>query len=127
MIGNFLKEKRKYPRIELNLVAKYKVIEYEQLFQYTKTQNISAEGVCFESDEQLKLGVYVQLEVDIQDNFPPISMVAEIRWVGDIGPNKDKRYVNGVKIINMPAKDEVRFLKYYCDRIIEKLSAYLKK
>jgi ribosomal protein S1 len=126
MIDSFFKEKRKYPRIELNLVAKYKVIEYEQLFQYTKTQNISAEGVCFESDEHLKLGLYVQLEVDIQDNFPPISMVAEIRWIGDIAPSKGKRYVNGVKIISMPTKDEVRFLKYYCDRIIEKLSAYLK-
>jgi hypothetical protein len=126
MIDNFFKEKRKYPRIELNLVAKYKVIDYEQLFQYTKTQNISAEGVCFESDELLKPGVYLQLEVDIQDNFPPISMIAEIRWADDIAPNKGKKYINGVKIISMPAKDEVRFLKYYCDRIIEKLSAYLK-
>jgi hypothetical protein len=126
MIDNFFKEKRKYPRIELNLVAKYKVLNYEQVFQFTNTHNISAEGVCFESDELLKPGVYVQLEVDLQDNNPPISMVAEIRWVGDIAPNKGKKYINGVKIISMPAKDEVRFLKYYCDRIIEKLSAYLK-
>jgi len=125
MINSFLKEKRKYPRIELNLVAKYKVIECEQLFQYTNTQNISAEGVCFESDEPLKPGVYVQLEVDIQDNFPPVTMVAEIKWTGE-AHNKDNKHVNGVKIISMPAKDEVRFLKYYCDRIVEKLSAYLK-
>ena len=126
MIDNFFREKRKYPRIELNLVAKYKVLDDEQLSKYTKTQNISAEGVCFESDELLKPGIYVQLEVDIQDNFPPISMVAEIKWAGDIAPNKGKKYINGVKIISIPAKDEVRFLKYYCDRIIEKLSAYLK-
>ena len=125
-MDNFLKEKRKYPRIELNLVAKYKLLDYGQLSQYTNTQNLSAEGVCFESNEPLKPGVYVQLEVDIQDNFPPISMVVEIKWAGDMAHDKDKKHINGVKIISMPPKDEVRFLKYYCDRIIEKLSTYLK-
>jgi hypothetical protein len=126
MIEDYLKERRKYPRIELNLDAKYKVLDYEQVFQFTKTQNISAEGVCFESADLLKCGVFVQLEVDLKDACAPVSMVAEIRWVGDIKPNKDKKYINGVKIMNMPAKDEARFLKYYCDKIVEKLSAYLK-
>ena len=126
MNGSFLKERRRYPRIKLTLDAKYKVLDYEQVYQFTKTKDISAEGVCFESHELLKPGVFVQLEVDIKDACPPISMVAEIRWVGDTRSNEDKRYINGVKIINMPAKDEVRFLKYYCGIIVEKLSTYLK-
>ena len=41
--------------------------------------------------------------------------------------DKGKIYINGVKIISMPAKDEARFLKYYCGKIVEKLSGYLKK
>ncbi len=127
MIGDVFKEKRKYPRIELRLVAKYKVLDYEQVFQFTRTENISAEGLSFASSELLKPGIYVQLEVDLEDANPPISIVAEIRWVGGIGMDKNKKYINGVKIINMPLKDEARFLKYYCDKIIEKLSGYLKK
>ena len=120
------KERRKYPRVELKLDAKYKVLDYEQVFQFTKTQNISAEGVCFESMDFLKPGVFVQLEVDLKDTCAPVSMIAEIRWTEDPKLNKDKKYINGVKIMSMPANDEVRFLKYYCDKIVEKLSAYLK-
>ena len=127
MNGNFFKERRRYPRIELMLNAKYKVLDYEKVFQFTMTHNISAEGVCFESSELLKPGIYVQLEVDLEDDNPPICMVAEIRWTSDITPCQDKKYINGVKIMSMPVKDEARFLKYYCDRIVEKLSAYLKK
>jgi hypothetical protein len=126
MIEDYLKERRKYPRVELKLDAKYKILDYEQIFQFTKTQNISAEGVCFESSDLFKPGIFVQLEVDLKDTCGPVSMVAEIRWVGDIKSNKDKKYINGVKIMSMPAKDEARFLKYYCDKIVEKLSAYLK-
>ncbi|MFA5388370.1 MAG: PilZ domain-containing protein [Candidatus Omnitrophota bacterium] len=126
MINDFFAEKRRYPRIELSLDAKYKILDYEQVYQYGKTQNVSAEGVCFASGEPLKSGVYVQLEVDIKDGYPPVSMVAEIRWTGDVKAGRDKKYINGVKIVNMPAKDEARFLKYYCDKIVEKLSAYLK-
>ena len=126
MNGSFLKERRRYPRIKLTLDAKYKVLDYEQVYQFTKTRDISAEGVCFESHELLKPGIFVQLEVDIKDACPPISMVAEIRWVGDTGSNEGKKYINGVKIINMPAKDEIRFLKYYCGIIAEKLSTYIK-
>lgn len=126
MTGDFFKERRKYPRIELNMDAKYKILDYEQAFQFTKTRDLSAEGVCFESKESLKPGVFVQLEVDLKDANPPVSMVAEIKWVGDVKSDKDKKYINGFKIISMPAKDEARFLKYYCYKIVEKLSAYLK-
>jgi len=127
MIGDVFNDRRKYPRVELKLNAKYKILDYEQVFQFTRTENISAEGISFESGELLKPGVYVQLEVDLDDTYPPVSMVAEIRWVADRTCAKDNKYVNGVKIISMPVKDEARFLKYYCDRIVEKLSRYLKK
>jgi len=126
MIDDFLKERRKYPRFELNLNAKYKVIDYENVFRFTNTKNVSAEGLCFESDEFLKAGLYVQLEVDLMSLDPPVSMIAEIRWSGQAQPRKGKKYINGVKIISMSAGDEVRFLKYYCDRMVEKLSGYLK-
>ncbi|MDO8602231.1 MAG: PilZ domain-containing protein [Candidatus Omnitrophota bacterium] len=126
MIDDIFKERRKYPRIKLKLNAKYKVLDYDQIFQFTRTHNISAEGLCFETAEQLKPGIYTQLEVDLEDCNPPISMVVEIRWIVDAALNKEKKHINGVKIMSMPIKDEARFLKYYCDKIVEKLSAYLK-
>ncbi len=126
MIDDIFKERRKYPRIELKLNTKYKVLDYEQVFQFTRTHNISAEGVAFGSNEFLRPGIYVQIEVDLEDDNPPISMVAEIRWADSVTIDKDKKYINGVKIVSMPVKDEARFLKYYCGKIVEKLSGYLK-
>jgi len=123
-----IQERRKYPRFELTLEVKYRIISIEEAFRFNQTKNISAEGVCFESIEHLKSGVYVEMEVDLKDDKPPVSMVGEIKWSAETRPTatRDKKYYNGVKIISMPAADEARFLKYYCDRMVEKLSAYLK-
>lgn len=126
MIDDFFKERRRFPRVELCMDAKYKILDYDEAFQFIKTKDVSAEGVCFESMESLKPGVFVQLEVDLKDSNAPVSMVAEIRWIGNVKSDKDKKYINGVKIISMPAEDEARFLKYYCYKIVEKLSVYLK-
>ena len=118
-------ERRKYPRFELKLDAKYKVMTDEEVYKLGKTRNISAEGICFESDEKLDKRVHVNLEVDLGDSSSPVSIIGEIRWSKEMKDAK-KRYVNGVKLINVPESDEARFLKYYCDRMVEKLSGYLK-
>jgi hypothetical protein len=120
-------ERRKYPRFELKLDAKYKIMNSEEILKYGRTRNVSAEGLCFESDEILRPGVLVELEVDLKDKLPPVYLIGEIRWSQESresGP-KQKKFVNGVKLIDMPKSDEGRFLKYYCDRMVEKLSGYL--
>lgn len=122
---SFIQERRRYPRFELTLEVKYRVISIEEAFKFNQTRNISAEGLCFESNEPLKIGVYIEMETDLKDDKPPVSMVGEIRWSAMV--SKDRKYYNGVKIISILAADEARFLKYYCDRMVEKLSAYLKK
>ena len=118
-------ERRKYPRFELKVNAKYKVMSDEEVFNLGMTKNVSAEGICFESNERLDKGTHVKLEVDLGDKMRPVSLVGEIRWFKEIKA-PEKRYVNGVKLLDMPKSDEGRFLKYYCDRMVEKLSGYLK-
>jgi hypothetical protein len=128
-MDGFIRERRKYPRFELDLEVKYKIISCEEAFKFTQTRNISAEDLCFEAGEHLNMGSYVEMEVDLKDNRPPVSIVAEIRWSAEVKKpgSKDKAYANGVKILSMPPSDEARFLKYYCDKMVEKLSAYLNK
>ena len=118
-------ERRKYPRFELKLEAKYKVMSDEEIHKLGRTRNISAEGICFESEEKLDEGVHVELKVDLGDNRPPVSIIGEIRWFKEMKDAK-KKYISGLKLIDIPKSDEGRFLKYYCDRMVEKLSDYLK-
>lgn len=121
-------DRRKYPRFELKVDAKYSVIPFKEVFKLGSTRNISAEGICFESDEKFNIGTHVNLEVDLKDEKTPVSLIGEIRWCSEIKipGQKTKRYVSGVKLVNIPKSDEGRFLKYYCDRMVEKLADYLK-
>lgn len=125
----FVNERRRYPRFELNVDARYTIVDYEEVFKKAVTRNISAEGLCFESGEELKHGMYAELEVDLKDGMPPICMVGEIKWSTQIKEKQyaQHKYINGVKLINIPISDEGRFLKYYCDRMVEKLAQYLEK
>ncbi len=121
-------EKRKYPRFQLMMDAKYRILKSEEVFKLGRTRNISAEGVCFESDEKLQIASHVDLEIDLKDKMPPVSLVGEIRWFQQLKTRvlKKKRYINGVRLVDIHKSDEGRFLRYYCDRVVEKLSAYLK-
>lgn len=121
---DFAEDRRKYPRFELNVNARYRIIDSGDMLKRANTRNISAEGICFESMEELKAGVFVELEVDLKDNNPAVALTGEVRW--SMPNSKNKKYINGVRLIDIPASDEGRFLKYYCDKMVEKLSGYLK-
>jgi len=121
-------ERRRYPRFELKINAKYRIMDSEQALRFINVKNISAEGMCFESDKRLKPSNHVKLEVDLGDRGNPVSLTGEILWVMEIKGLKggEKKFMNGIKLIDISSSDESRFLKYYCDRMVEKLSGYLK-
>lgn len=120
-------ERRKYPRFQLKVNASYEAVSYKDI-KLSKTRDISAEGVCFESHEKFNIGTQVNLKVDLADELSPVNLVGEIRWSEGIkDPNlKEKMFINGIKLIGIDKLDESRFLKYYCDKMVEKLSGYLK-
>ena len=119
-------EKRSYPRFELELEAKYKIMTYAEAFKLSRTKNISAEGICFESDNKLNSGIHVKLEVDLKDGSKPVYLAGEVRWSSSKENSENKKYLNGVRLVNISKTDEGRFLQYYCYRMVEKLGDYLK-
>jgi len=125
-------ERRRYPRFELKVEAKYRILDSEEIMERGLIRNISAEGLCFEADERLGIGAIVELEVDLKDSMPPVRLIGEIRWSHEAnqsmkGTSGQYRFLNGIKLVNIARSDEARFLKYYCDRIVQMLLEYLKK
>ncbi len=120
-------ERRKYPRFRLKIKANYKAVDSKET-KPSKIINISAEGICFESQEKFNVGNQVELELDLEDSNKPVNLTGEIRWFEEIKGQdfKKKAFINGVKLIDIDKLDEGRFLKYYCDKIVDKLSYYLK-
>ena len=121
-------ERRRYPRFELKVSAKFKAADKKHAFEAGHTKNISAEGLCFESDKKLDAGTYVDIEMDLQDNKGLVGVTGEVRWSEQVTDpsTRKKKYINGIKLLNISGSDEGRFLKYYCDKMVEKLSNYLK-
>ena len=120
-------DRRKYPRFTLKLDAKYEILNSEEALKYCSIRNVSAEGVCFESEEKIGAGSHVKLEVDLGDKMPPVFLFGEIMWSQKVKSKDPKgKALNGVRLMQVPKSDEARFLKYYCDRMVEKLSGYLK-
>ncbi|MBU0759596.1 MAG: PilZ domain-containing protein [Candidatus Omnitrophica bacterium] len=122
-------ERRRYPRFELKVNAKYDIVNSKELSLSSRTVNISAEGICFECDKALKPGILVNLEVSLDDKSAPVKLIGEIKWSQEIkAPGMtNKKILHGVKLVSVQESDENRFLKYYCDRMVEKLSHYLDK
>lgn len=122
-------ERRIYPRFELKVDARYKVLDSKEFSSISRTLNISADGICFESVKVLKPGTYVDLEISLGDKIEPVKLVGEIRWSSETKAfgETEKKILNGVKLVNVQKSDEGRFLKYYCDKMVEKLSHYLDK
>ena len=120
--------RRKYPRFELKLDAKYEILSSMEALEHCSIMNMSAEGVCFESETKIGAGSRVKLEVDLGDKMLPVFLFGEIMWSQELKSKdpKKKRFINGVRLMQVPKSDEARFLKYYCDRMVEKLSGYLK-
>ena len=121
-------ERRRYPRFELKVNAKFKVADQRHAFEAGHTKNISAEGLCFESDKKLDAGTCVDIEIALGDKKGPVGVTGEVRWSEEVTDpmTRQKKYINGIKLLNISGSDEGRFLKYYCDKMVEKLSDYLK-
>jgi len=120
-------DRRKYPRFTLKLDAKYEILSLKEALKCCSITNVSAEGVCFEAEEKIGTGSNVKLEVDLGDKKSPVFLFGEIMWSQELrskGPKK--KVLNGVRLMQVPKTDEARVLKYYCDRMVEKLSGYLK-
>ena len=90
-------ERRRYPRFELKINAKYRIMDSEQALRFINVKNISAEGMCFESDKRLKPSNHVKLEVDLGDRGNPVSFTGDQRaqgWREEIYEwNKINRYL----------------------------------
>ena len=108
-------DKRKYERydteIQIYFAVTYDIqtkVEFqvldeskESLKKYSAvSKNVSAEGLCFYSEKELKRGDRLYLEVYIPGSKKPIGMEGEVRWSqGMMTAKKKKVFDTGVKLL----------------------------
>jgi len=129
------KEKRKYPRYDTGLkVSFYKQYDvkirvkfviitsvFKRLLEHRHfgfTRNISAEGICFFSHNQLKKGDLLFLGVYPPNIEKPVRMEGEVIWCKE-APEKSKGkpvFLTGVKVLTVDGKsvaDSIHFDEEY--------------
>ncbi len=124
-------ERRRFVRLDVEAKVNFRIkeIDGEQVLSERiggKSKNISVEGICFSSQNQLKIGSKIELEVFLPGS-EPVHMQGEVAWSSPVQPKMGSKaaFDTGVKLLNIQKTDENKFLVYICNKMTERLNKYL--
>ena len=76
------------------------------------SKNVSAEGLCFTSEKELREYDILLLEVYLPDEKNPILMEGEVRWSQPISSNETNKFNAGVKLITVNGRSVAESIYY---------------
>ncbi|MBF0484284.1 MAG: PilZ domain-containing protein [Candidatus Omnitrophica bacterium] len=80
-------------------------------------KNMSVEGLCFTTDEMLKIGESLNLNVYLPKDVDQVQMRGEVRWIAPLAFSGDyPKYDIGVKLVTVndhPVRDTIYFDQQY--------------
>lgn len=111
-------ERRVYPRLKAGTHLVYRLFKSPQDLlrrgfspeQISTTKNLSAGGLLFDSDEQLPVGSFLELKIELPDEKKPIECLARILRVEEIEANRV--YGVAVRFLSITGADRARLSKY---------------
>lgn len=124
------RERRKYERYETETKVYFRVVyEIETKVEFrivTKkdngetlsekysalSRNVSAEGLCFICERQLKKGDMLYLDVYLPGRKKPISMKGCVRWSQPVAKEEKGRFDTGVRLICVGDKSVMASIHY---------------
>ena len=126
-----MEEKRKYPRFDVVAKIRFRKVQDAINLKPAFVKDISAEGFCFCSKEQLQPGEILEVEI-IEKSFEeaPIYIKGQVVWSNrdpESKEGKDKNlFLTGVKVLGVRKADEARFVMLYCERMLIELKSFLR-
>lgn len=109
------RERRNWPRVNINLTGRYRVMSGQELFYQTTVVNLSAQGVCFLTKQPLEPFTEVELQLNM-NGHEKITVTARVMWVSE--SKERNEFMAGVKIVESGKKDEEKFIRFYCRQIL---------
>ncbi len=110
------RERRKFPRIEMEIIVRYKILSTPEKQLHAKTKNISAGGVCLVTREKMKLETVVAMEIRFPKMKEPILITSRVIWCNEsrLGPNPagHMRFDNGIEFTQISEADRQQIIKY---------------
>ena len=109
-------ERRKFPRIEKEIIVRYKILSTPEEQLDAKTKNISGGGVCLVTREKMNMETVVAMEIRFPQMNKPIVTTARVVWCSEskLGPNPAGhiRFDNGIEFTQISEADREQIIKY---------------
>ena len=110
-----MNERRHSSRFNVDLSARYRIMDAPEVIYRTTVVNVGGEGVCFVAFHPMKYDTEIELQINLHGR-EKIAIKTKVAWVKSIKDNKE--FLIGVKIIDANQKDEKKFIKFYCHQIL---------
>jgi len=108
-------EKRKYPRLPLNMGIKYEIADPQVPgTENTQTINISAGGICIIAFKEMAVGLNLNLRFFLPDDENTIQAKGRIAWAQEfsVGSGNHKAYNIGIEFTQIAEADSKKITKY---------------
>lgn len=115
-------EKRAYSRFSVQLSALYKTLGPSKDHFHVTVMDVGAEGMCLLSENLFDIGQEIEIVVHL-DAEEKVSFRTQVAWLSRADK---KQYKVGIRIVDGTTNDEVKFIRFYCEKMMS-LSQELKK
>lgn len=111
-----IKEKRKFPRLPLNVNVKCEVLNVSTLrAEEIRAKNISAGGICLVVLEKVNIGTLLKLKLSLSGEVRFIIVKGKVVWVEEFSVTHTsdyKAYDCGIEFVDVGPQDQKNISRY---------------
>jgi len=124
-------ERRRFIRFDLDTNVKYRFFDdiAVDTTMKGKAKNLSADGVCIITREKIPWNKDIELDISLPGRKRPIRVHGRVVWTHSIKGSEavgGGHFEAGISLNPLFKEDENVLLKYYCERMVDNLSQYLR-
>jgi c-di-GMP-binding flagellar brake protein YcgR len=112
------KERRKFKRFDAYMSVKYKAPEQATLHGISLSKDLSRDGLMMNSNQDVKVGTIMDLEIDIPDDPKPVHTTGKVVWSRP-SEGRNQGYDHGVRFLMMDPVDKFRVLDFAYNHWLE--------
>ncbi len=112
------KERRRFKRFDAYMTIKFQAPGEDEIKGVSLSKDLSREGLKINSNNTIKQGTTVELEISIPDDPKPVHTSGKVMW-SHPSEGKNQGYDHGVRFLMMDPVDKFRVLDYAYNHWLE--------
>lgn len=112
------KERRKFKRFDAYMSVKYQSQEDVGYKGISLSRDLSRDGLKINSNQEVRMGTLLDLEIDIPDDPKPVHTTGKVMWSRH-SEGSNQGYDQGVRFLMMDPVDKFRILDFAYNHWLE--------